>query len=932
MKPLKLTMQAFGPYAGTCVVDFARIDHGLFLLTGPTGAGKTTIFDAVKYALFGVMSGSGRKAKSARSDFAADDLLSYVELEFSHGGKTYRAYRAPEQMRRSKRKVAGEYKLTSVPEEVAFECLTDGLSLAGKGRQMNQLMEEMLGISADQFGRIVMIAQGEFAAVLNAGTEKRREIFRRVFGTDVYLQVQQLLKERDKNLTAQLALSFQQMNDTLGRMQVSKNSQHYDRWQELHARKDRGHRSAEYQELLLLVDAEDSAHKAKGEGELAETRKQLEALDQRIGAEELLDTARKTLESNKKWIQDNQQRVADLAQAAEALRAQEPEREALAASIATLKASLPDYAKLAEAQQNATTAKNKLSQAEMEAANATAKVKQLQEGANALANEQKSLANIDAIIERLRSQQKELSTQLGNITTAQDAVKAESASAAAYKRAKQHAVKANDAFAQAAQKHVQARLEYNSQIAGVLAAGLQDAQPCPVCGSPVHPQPAALSEGALTAEEVDALEAAANAAQQAATTAASKAAAAEEKHTAAQETLIAAVQKALGDTPSTLDISEALSAAKTQFEAESTAVQNQLESAAKQAERRDELAGLITTNAINLQKAQSDVETAKTSVSAARTTLAAHEATAASIASNLEYPTQVAAKAALKAMEADAASKRAALEKAMQDEQTAQRELQNARIRVEESEKTLNGQTSGTEDLQALKDQRNHLQTRAQSHESGIANLQKRLYDYARMQEDIQEILQQRGNLEQEQRLIHDMSAIANGDAAGKAGRVAFETYVQGVYFDQVLAAANERLQVMSGTRYTLLRRTAAGDARSVTGLDMDVLDRNTGVRRAVDTLSGGETFLASLSLALGFSDVIQAQAGGIELDAMFIDEGFGSLDDDTCREAIDVLDHLAADDRLIGIISHVDLLKEHIPRQVVIQKTTTGSTVKMEV
>ena len=178
------------------------------------------------------------------------------------------------------------------------------------------------------------------------------------------------------------------------------------------------------------------------------------------------------------------------------------------------------------------------------------------------------------------------------------------------------------------------------------------------------------------------------------------------------------------------------------------------------------------------------------------------------------------------------------------------------------------------------------------------------------------------------------MSAVANADKTGNRAsedRVTFEAYVQAAYFRMVLAAANERLRIMSDMRYELRHRQGAADARSLSGLDIEVLDRNTGIARDTSSLSGGETFLASLSLALGFADVIQAQAGGVSIDAMFIDEGFGSLDDETCATALKVLDRLAEDDRLVGIISHVSQLKERIPRQLIVEKGQSGSHVRME-
>lgn len=265
---------------------------------------------------------------------------------------------------------------------------------------------------------------------------------------------------------------------------------------------------------------------------------------------------------------------------------------------------------------------------------------------------------------------------------------------------------------------------------------------------------------------------------------------------------------------------------------------------------------------------------------------------------------------------------------AVREAEELSRARDEQRARVTAANETLEG---GEElDLEKLRADRHALSERDEALAGELAQTQALVSRNADCLESIGRHAKRMSGLEERFVTIDRLSRLASGRLAGALGKVAFETYVQGAYFDRVLGAANERLHVMSASRYSLVHRERGRDRRASAGLEIDVLDRYTGTLRPSETLSGGETFLASLALALGLSDVIMAQAGGMYIDAMFVDEGFGTLDEETCQLAVDVLGKLSSDDRMIGIVSHVSDLKDRITRQIRVEKTRSGSTLEL--
>ncbi len=933
MRPVKLTMQAFGTYAGKEEVDFARLGNGLFLMTGPTGSGKTTVFDAIKYALFGEMSGSTRKPKSVRSGYASPDTITYVELFFEHNGKIYRAYRAPKGYRVvSKRKTSSDDGLKEATEDMSLECVTDGVSLAGKSSEMSKVTEELLGLSAQQFGNIVMIAQGEFAKLLNADTKERRDIFRRVFSTQAYLNAQESLKAACSDLRTQLKAQSSYLENELRGISPSEGSQYLGIWQNLQAQGDFEYHVAEFSDLLQKLIEEDSARLEKGEAELRSIGRKLAAVNSDLGAAQADEENRKMLAGAQAWVDANAQLVAAASDEVAKQEALKPQRDELQKKIALHEAELPAYGKheaasakldklVKEADRNASALQQAKDSCEALAARQAQLVQQLE----ALGN----LEAQDAQFERELSELNARDKQLAVVKKRSDDLGRRQADLAVAQDAANQAIRAAKA---AADDLSAARESFNRQAAGLLARDLVDDAPCPVCGSCEHPRPAQLSPTAITKEQVESLERKLESLRSVEGDAVAKSSQAQAHVEAAAEALAAAVSDAFGDNAPTdvaaqLDLAaEVLAASRADYAKRKAAYDGKVAQHAAASKELGQLQGKLEAAKAKEGECDGLARQLEAELASCRTEVS-------QLAANLRHPNLKAAQAEVDAEKIELKQAEQVAAQARSKASRLANELAAKSAVIESCEKKIDG--SKTYDIEALKARKAQLDQKNVAWSKGIGDLQGRIKDYKSRLAKIVRVRSETAKLEERYKVLNDLSSVANAELGrdrAAAGRVTFEAYVQGVYFRQVLAAANERLRILSDMRYELLHKQEAGDARSLAGLDMEVLDRNTGKTRDVSSLSGGETFLASLSLALGFADVIQAQASGVRIDAMFIDEGFGSLDEDTCATALKVLDKLAQDDRLVGVISHVDQLKRHICKQVVIEKDADGSHVRLEV
>lgn len=1081
MRPIKLTMRAFGPYANTAEVDFTKLgENGIYLIAGDTGAGKTTVFDAISFALFGHASGDERSARSLRSDFADPEAETSVELDFSYRGKTYRIKRSPGYERAKKR---GSGTTEQAPEA----CLErPGEPPITRVRDVDAAIVDILGIDRRQFAQIVMIAQGDFRKLLSAGTDERSRIFRKLFDTERYLAFQQKLAEEKRALenehrsiaqkTRIHAESVAVKSDTAEALQIQERlgadtlqpawlqetlrgivardekrlEESSSRLAAAEKRKDAALRAEDACRRageLRAALAQERARKDSLERAASNARKAFEsqAEEQRerqncaeraaveqngLSAYDESDRLRKEAERAYRETQSVQESVRALSADRQKQRAARDAAEAAIESLSSAEDVLfearsaekeacdrmqhiEEHARAWNAlQQTAREAREaEKRREEAEASSQRAEARRMQaareiDEADALCG---SLAHAPEQAARCEAA---LARATERIEQRENAARDERIAADACERARKRAREAQEAYtaAKAAADEAlalwtHAHTAYLDGQAGLIAETLEAGRPCPVCGSTDHPRPAHTAERTPSKEEVDHLRRSWDDAAAKAETAAQRHSceqasleektrmhadivakegaaeqiaraieAAREEKNAAEASLEAALkearayanaQKALGGAREKRDAAEA--AARTAAEAASQArAQAERLRAMQQSERSalpyEDAAALeaaraqadealraargaldaAKNNAEALFRAREDkkrfddaIEQTTAKLNQAEQDLAAGSARAESTRAaaeqaraGLKHASKAEAEKHLEALRSRIAAIDARTKAATERLKESEQSLASSLGRIEATERDLSRMPAYDESAVAA--ERTEAVAELAKAQGEIDTLKAVLAANKTALESVDRLVASSGDINKRYGELAVLADTANGRLAGK-DKVSFETYVQSMYFDRMVAAANRRLSAMTNGRYELVRRRSAASKTGQSGLDLDVLDSYTGKARDASSLSGGEAFKASLSLALGLSDIVQAHAGGIRLDTMFIDEGFGSLDQESLRLAVKTLTELSGNDKLIGIISHVEELKEGIDRRIVVTRGRNGSSLRIE-
>ena len=903
MRPLYLTLSAFGPYAGQQELDFTALGRsGLYLITGDTGAGKTTIFDAITYALFGEPSGEARDAGMLRSKYAAADTPTFAELRFENKGRTYTVRRSPEYLRK---KARGE----GMTRQAATAELTypDG-RVETQTTRVTAAVKEILGVDRKQFSEIVMLAQGDFQRLLQADTTEREAIFRDVFGTRVFQTLQKRLKEE----LSSLEKARQSALDAFSQAALS--AAH---------RPDSPLLPEEHRAWLGgKIDSDAAAETA-----LAEEALKADAAHEAVTAALARAEAEEQARAQLKQAQLDETACARAeTEAAAALKAQaeDDERRAeLTKAIAAQEAALPGYDALDAARAEETEKQNAQEAAQTALTEAETDAKQKQETLQAAQQELEQLRTAGEALRDLERQHADFERRRAELLALTAALEQLREDETESERA-QTAYLSAEAAAEARRAEAETlRRRFNREQAGLMAAALKQGEPCPVCGSTTHPSPAALSSDAPTQAEVDAAEKAAQK-QSAEASRASQAAGAalgklEADRTAAQERCA----KILPDTP----IEEAPEAAADALSALDEA-QEALERAIQDETSRRDRAHSLTEKLPEMAQAAQDAEQ---TVTAQRQTLAQIAAELAAAAARAEQQRaalpHLSRADALAALEADRSALQTltdALKQAEAAHRAAQTALAAAHARVKElSDIAPAEEADSTDALRAKKEAAAAERSRIADERRAIA---LQLDADRRALKGMEEAADALSKLDEQWGGVRALSDTANANLSGKA-RVMLETYVQMAYFDRILRRASLHLMRMSSGQYDLKRREDAENLRSRSGLELNVIDHYNGTERSVRSLSGGESFLAALSLSLGLSEELQAAAGGVQLDCMFVDEGFGTLDEDTLRQVMRALHSLTEGNRLVGVISHVAELRQSIAHQIVVTKNRAGGS-----
>ena len=924
MKPLKLTMSAFGSYAGKNVIDFTGQQQGIFLITGDTGAGKTTIFDAITYALYNQTSGGERNGNMMRSQYARPETETYVELEFLYRGQTYRVRRNPD-YKITKTLKNGKIREQKVPHSVELT-LPDGTVFPEKKNATDAKIIEILGLTADQFSQIVMIAQGDFLKLLYTKSDERKMIFSKLFRTDIYWKIQENLRRKSMEMDERIQENDRAFEQEKSRIILLPESEELpldelvERLRERlkDALKEQNLRRANVEELNKKITKYEEINKLFVSLEkIRQTGRELEA---------------RQAESKERRQQIENARKADKVLVAEQqnLRQQQAVEQS-AQAIAKMGETLADDQEMFE------TLKTQLQEAEAkqkrEAADTQKKMLALEQSFpsyEALQNARSEEQQAKKVWEDLRKTSEESfhKKAAGIAALKEQQKRQEQIVEQTKKNWEQTSLSASESA-----KHYEHMYEaFLKEQAGILAENLSAGCPCPVCGSTVHPDPAKLSDHAVTELEVEQAKKTRAAAEEkrdlayaafeAEKTEKQKLAQAVEKEEAdfvlAQTIAKQQRKEAEQNYVSLQKIAEqireklvypSLAEAKKQY----AAMQKALEAAEQEMERKRQKVSELA-EAMNTLKGQklAEEENQKTAKKLA-------------VKTEKEY-----AKLLEKSVFISEETYHLAIlpERSRSKLEREEKEYESQCLRQQSEQKLLEKQVSGKTytDTTELNEQLKVEKQALKEAEKTYMELHTAYENDRSVLQNCAVYLEKGKKLESEDQVIKSLSKTANGRLSGSA-KIDFETYIQRQYFKQIIHEANKRLLTMSNHQFILKLKEEANTGRKTNeGLDLSVYSLVTDSERDVKTLSGGESFLAALAMALGLSDIVERSAGAIHPDMMFIDEGFGSLDAQSRQQAIEVLGELAGDSRMVGIISHVTELKEQIDHKLVVSRTDKGS------
>ena len=924
MKPLKLTMSAFGSYAGKNVIDFTGQQQGIFLITGDTGAGKTTIFDAITYALYNQTSGGERNGNMMRSQYAQPETETYVELEFLYRGQTYRVRRNPD-YKITKTLKNGKIREQKVPHSVELT-LPDGTVFPEKKNATDAKIIEILGLTADQFSQIVMIAQGDFLKLLYTKSDERKMIFSKLFRTDIYWKIQENLRRKSMEMDERIQendRAFEQEKSRIIPLPESEELPLDELVERLRERlkdalKEQNLRRANVEELNKKITKYEEINKLfRSLEKIRQTGKELEA--RQVESKERRQQIENALKADKVLVAEQQN-----------LRQQQAVEQSVQA-IAKMEETLTNNQEMFE------TLKTQLQEVEAEQKREAADIQK-----KMLALEQ-SFPSYEAL-QNARSEEQQAKKVWEDLEkTSEESFHKKEAGIAALKEQQKRQeqvveqTKKNweqtSLSASESAKHYEHMYEaFLKEQAGILAENLSAGCPCPVCGSTVHPDPAKLSDHAVTELEVEQAKKTRAAAEEkrdlayaafeAEKTEKQKLAQAVEKEEAdfvlAQTIAKQQRKEAEQNYVSLQKIAEqireklvypSLAEAKKQY----AAMQKALEAAEQEIERKRQKVSELA-EAMNTLKGQklAEEENQKTAKKLAAKT----EKEYAKLLEKSGFVSEETYHLAILP------------ERSRSKLEREEKEYESQCLRQQSEQKLLEKQVSGKTYTDTTE-----LNEQLKAEKQALKEAEKTYMELHTAYENDRSVLQncavylEKGKkLESEDQVIKSLSKTANGRLSGSA-KIDFETYIQRQYFKQIIHEANKRLLTMSNHQFILKLKEEANTGRKTNeGLDLSVYSLVTDSERDVKTLSGGESFLAALAMALGLSDIVERSAGAIHPDMMFIDEGFGSLDAQSRQQAIEVLGELAGDSRMVGIISHVTELKEQIDRKLVVNRTDNGS------
>ena len=915
MRPIKLVMSAFGPYAGVETLELDQLGNGgLYLITGDTGAGKTTIFDAISYALYDNASGANRSTGMFRSMYAEADTPTYVELTFEYKGKVYFIRRNPEYERPKK---SGEGFTTEKANcLLRFE---DGKEISGK-TEVDSAVRDILGIDIDQFRQIVMIAQGDFMKLLTTKTDDRKKILQKIFHTELYATIQAKLGDASRQLEVERSRQMDSVKQYIDQIQCAEDNVLL---LDVNKAKQGTLPTADTIKLIMDIIEEDSNAKEKVTAEQNKLDEERSKLAKISGILQEQENTRKSLEANKLKLDELTKQDESLKKAFDAAAEENKKCEEISKNSTLIEEELPRYKELTEAQNNLADLQKSIKDNEAGKAALIASRDEKKTWIDNASNELKSLETAGEDKLKAETKLNEVNSNYETITN----IEKEIADLATMQKSLDAAQKE---FTDKSIRAQQLRNEYQAknraflnEQAGILAATLIEGERCPVCGSTSHPMPATKSCEAPTQDELEAAEKLSKKADEE-EAAASKKAGDINKEVAAKESGVLATAKSVIDAPTIAELTTLIAGKKAELTASIKATKEAYDNAVKLAARKAELDKKIPEARAELDKLNEDIAKLENALTEDNTKLQNTEKSIKDISSKLNYESAFKAEEAKSELTKQKNTIEETFKKAEKSYNDNQQNIKEIKGMISANEKSLENKIE--ENADDINKKISDLNSSAELLKNQFADIDGRINANRKLCSNIKAKSDDITKTEQKLQTVQSLAKTANGNLKDKE-KLMLETFVQIYYFKRIIVRANKRLMIMTGGQYELKHKSSADNKRSQSGLELNVIDHYNGTERDVRSLSGGESFKAALSLALGLSDEIQQSAGGIKLDTMFVDEGFGSLDEESLKQAISALSDLSEGQKLVGIISHVAQLKERIDRQVIVTKEITGGS-----
>ena len=926
MRPTKLVLSAFGPYASKIELDLSKLgENGVYLITGDTGAGKTTIFDAITFALFGKPSGDIRDVKTLRSEYANEEIETYVELDFIYHGEEYHIYRRPEYSYTHIQK-NGEIKQRSKSAD-AYLILPNGERIV-KPTEVTKQIEQLLGMKRDQFRQIAMIAQGSFLEILNADTKERGKLFEKVFMTSKYSILMDRLNQMAKEGTTKLneaKLRLQQIISDI-RVPVILQEEYaqiletfaMDDIQPVYDLLDKIIANAK-EEIITLQRQKDQIQKQlqKSRKEESEKSKQLQDL---LSLGKLI-SEKPAKEEKVSYFEDK------LKVDGEKYKLQ---IDVLKKEQVQIEHELPEYVHLTKLTTKLSEIKKQLSSLAKDLDAKISLKKQLDEDIALKQMESQTLTNCEVYLNKLTIKEEELQKKISAFYHASMIQKEYQIALEDLKKKTISLQKTTDVKTEIQKQYDDAQVSYFANQAGLLASRLSKGEPCPVCGSLEHPHPASHSDKLVTQEEINRYKKKVDQAEKEYQLASEACADANLKMSSLKNELDLVLKSVTEQVIPIEDAQIFIDEHTVQLKNEQEETSTHIKQLQLQSKHYQELLKIIPQlqqklTVVSDEVSQNEITQAKLSVE--------HEQIqkqVAEITGKLKYSSETEAKNRVSTITKQILDYQQQIDQLTNATKQATDELVyvNAQIDMLKEKVSISIEEIPLQQnqLKSLQIEIENLQVQQEENLKNIHNAQLYETDAKDMKQKIKFEHETYQTKLSRYSSLKELADVAMGNGRSGKEKITLQEYVQIAYLDRMIQKANERYLSMSNQQYQLVRSSGSKDKRSHEALDLDVIDYMNGSVRPVSSLSGGESFIASLALALGMSDEIQSQAGGIQIDTMFIDEGFGTLDQDSLNTAIQTLMNLSGANRLVGIISHVKELKERIHKGIIVTKDLHGS------